>query len=75
MRIVLHKPKECIGCDSCTEIAGTYFMLDEDGCAKLISQILWNDPFNAAEVFTEDVELVREAGRACPVQIINFKDE
>ena len=73
MRIVLHKIDECIGCDSCVEIAGTYFFMNDDGRAELITQIDWKGPFEAAEVFAEDVELVREAGQACPVQIINFK--
>ena len=73
MRTVLHKAQECIGCDSCAEIAGTYFEMNDEGRAQLITQIPWTDPHEAAEVFDEDVDIVAEAGRACPVQIIHFK--
>jgi len=71
MRPIYHKVSECIGCNSCVEIAPQLFMMDEEGIASLLHKTAVHGPFEVGELFDEDVSDADEAAEACPVQIIH----
>jgi len=71
MRPIYHKESECIGCNSCVEIAPQLFQMDEDGIAVLLHKTTTHGPFEVGEVFDEDASDAAEAAEACPVQIIH----
>ena len=67
-----HQAADCIGCDSCVEIAPAYFTMDEEGLAALISPSKVTKAEVIATVFDDDDRaLVDEAIEACPVGIIS----
>jgi ferredoxin len=67
---IKHRQRECIGCDSCIELAPDYFEMNQDGEATLLHKIGQNGPWIQGEGFVSDVEALDEAAAACPVQII-----
>ena len=67
---IKHRQKECIGFDSCIELAPDYFEMNQDGEATLLHKIGKNGPWVEGEGFVSDIEGLDEAAAACPVQII-----
>ncbi len=68
---IYHKKSECIGCNSCVEIAPQLFEMDEAGIANLLHKTAVHGPFEVGELFDEDAPDAHEAAEACPVQIIH----
>ena len=54
---------KCIGCGLCTSIAEKTFKLDDEGKAKILSQI------------GDEEEKVQEAIDACPVGAITWEEK
>jgi ferredoxin len=69
---LFHRQGECIGCDSCTEIAPDYFRMNDEGLAELIRETGTEGPYTRSEGFEEDRDHLQEAAEACPVQIIHL---
>lgn len=67
---IRHKQSECIGCALCTEIAPAYWSLIENGEAQLQNITRKVGPFNYAEGFPADRDMLKSAESGCPVNII-----
>lgn len=68
---ISHKRPECIGCGLCAEVAPNYWFMDEDGLATLHAISRDRGDFQEGDAFDEDEEILAEAERGCPVQIIS----
>ena len=71
MARIYHKRGDCIGCGLCPETAADYFFMDQDGLATLINGS-HQEPFDVALAPLVDKDLLKEAERACPVNIIRI---
>ena len=69
---IAHKKPECIGCALCTEVAPNYFRMDAGGEAELIHLVREDRSFQYGEGFPEDAEILLEAEKGCPVDIIRI---
>ena len=69
---LFHRQAECIGCDSCAEIAPDYFRMNDEGLAELIRKTGTDGPYTRSEGFDEDQPQLEEAAEAWPVQIIHL---
>lgn len=67
---ISHKKHECIGCDYCADIAPAYWQLDEDGLATLCLPTHEKFPFQFAEGFEDDLDILLDAQEGCPVDLI-----
>ena len=67
---ITHKKQECIGCALCAEVAPAYFRMDEEGEAELIQVLRQDDSFHYGEGFEEDRDILCQAEKGCPVDII-----
>lgn len=71
---VIHQRGNCIGCNSCVEIAPQTWRMDEtDGKSVLIGAKVKGDVF-VGDVFECDKEANKLAADACPVRIIKVED-
>lgn len=67
---VIHQRGDCIGCNSCVNIAPQSWRMDDaDGKAVLIGAKKKNDLF-VGEIFEYDQQANNLAAEACPVRII-----
>lgn len=71
---VVHKRKDCIGCNACVMTAPQNWIMGEDGKSILIGAEEKNGELFVGEVFECDIEANKEAARACPVNIIKVED-
>ncbi len=71
---IRHKRPECIGCDLCTQIAPQYWYIDdEDGLATLYQVDETRGQFTYADALPNDLAILQEAARSCPVDIIQIE--
>lgn len=71
---VVHKRRDCIGCNACVLVAPQNWVMDEnDGKSRLVGGTAKGEMF-VAEIFECDIEANKEAARACPVNIIQVND-
>lgn len=70
---IAHKKSECIGCALCTEVAGDYFAMDENGEAVLRTITAKRGPFDYADGCVVDLERIKAAEEGCPVDIIHIQ--
>lgn len=76
---IIHQRQECIGCNSCVNIAPqTWFMDEKEGKAKLVGavkkgKLFVAEFFGCNEVFECDYELNQAAADACPMHIIKVQ--
>ena len=69
---ISHLQRDCIGCDSCTELAPAYFRMNDDGIAVLRAPLKEETPWIHGEGFDGDRADVEEAAEACPMKIIEI---
>ena len=68
---IFHKRQECIGCGLCAEVAPNYwYMNEDDGLASLHTRLGKDGPYHKGEGWREDKQILEEASKGCPVQII-----
>lgn len=69
---IVHFRKDCIGCNSCVNIAPQSWMMDEkEGKAMLVGGKKKRDVF-VGEAFDCDLEDNERAAEACPMRIIQI---
>ncbi|MFA6024038.1 MAG: ferredoxin [Candidatus Gracilibacteria bacterium] len=69
---IVHFQNDCIGCNSCVNIAPQSWMMDEkEGKAVLVGGKKKKAVF-VAEVFDCDLEANERAAEACPMRIIQI---
>ena len=69
---IAHKKPECIGCALCTEVAPSYWQMDEHGEAQLTQVTRRDAQFEYAQGFAEDRATLEQAATGCPVDIIRI---
>jgi len=70
---VVHNRKNCIGCNSCVELAPQTWVMDEkDGKSSVVGGKEKNGVF-VGEIFECDLEANCKAAAACPVKIIKVE--
>jgi len=69
---IKHDREECIGCDSCAQMAPKYWEMNRDGKSDLLK----SDENQKIIETDEDFELNMETAYSCPVNVIHIrKDE
>ena len=69
---IVHFRKNCIGCNSCVNIAPQTWVMDEkEGKSVLVGAKQKGDLF-VGEVFDCDLEANRRAAEACPTRVIQI---
>jgi len=68
---IIHQRKKCIGCGSCAAICPKYWEMAEDGLSKLKGGKT-NPQTDNDELEIKSVDCNKEAGEACPIQIIKI---
>lgn len=69
---IVHFRKDCIGCNSCVNIAPQTWVMDEkEGKSVLVGSKQKGDLF-VAESFDCDLEANIQAAEACPMKIIQI---
>jgi ferredoxin len=71
---LIHKRKNCIGCNSCVTISpNNWKMNEQDGKAHLKNSKEKNG-IHTSEIPFEDVEKNKNAAKACPMKIIRVEE-
>ncbi|MBH55393.1 MAG: ferredoxin [Opitutaceae bacterium] len=70
---IIHKQKECIGCDVCCDVAPNYWFMNEVGLAELHSILRTKGTLHFGEGWVEDMEILNQAAEECPVNIIRIE--
>ena len=70
---IIHKHRECIGCDLCCEVAPGYWYMNDEGLAELRYVLRVIDNLQFGEGWNEDAETLRRAEKSCPVNIIRIE--
>lgn len=69
---IVHFRKDCIGCNSCVNIAPQSWVMDaEEGKAMLVGAKKKKDLY-VAELFDCDLDANERAAKACPMRIIQI---
>ena len=71
---IIHKKPECIGCDVCCEVAPNYWFMNEGGQAELHNVLRVKDKMQYGEGWEEDRDILKEAEKSCPVNIIRIEE-
>lgn len=70
---IVHYRNKCIGCNSCVEIAPSFWKMSEiDGKSDLIGAIKKKD-VEILEISLAEVEENEKAAKDCPVNIIKIE--
>lgn len=75
---IIHQREECIGCNSCVNIAPQTWTMDEkEGKARLVGgvkkgNVYVAEYFDCSDVFDDDYEMNKAAEAACPMHIIKI---
>ncbi len=71
MAKIIHQRTKCIGCGSCVAVCPKFFDLDsKDGLADLKNSKKVGEDF---ELEVDEIDCIKEASEACPVQVIKIK--
>lgn len=70
---VIHERDACIGCGSCVLLDPKHRSMDDaDGKSCLRGAVRKGTKYMVSSVDTDEIESVREAASACPMQIIHL---
>ncbi|MBU0982028.1 ferredoxin [Patescibacteria group bacterium] len=71
---IVHKRKDCIGCNSCVLLAPQTWQMDtKEGKSRLIGSKEKRGLF-VGEIFPIDLEANKKAAKACPMHIIKIEN-
>ena len=72
---VIHLKKECIGCGACAAICPEFWEIDDEGLAQLKGDKLMEGKWELQLTTLDTKTCNQEAADACPVGIIQIKEE
>jgi ferredoxin len=68
---IIYEKEKCIGCGSCAALCPKYWVLSEDGKARLLNSKN-NQKTGNEELKIKEIGCIEGAAQSCPVQIIHI---